>query len=783
MKDTNIIRETDEGFDVEFTVSFITYRSDDFAIFKAKDVGMDDSLRKVKRSQVSVKGIFPRCDVGDTFKARCVWENDDRYGYTLHSLYALRTLPSNLNGIKLFLIRNVKGVGEKTADRIVRCFGEQTFDKIKEGKLEGIKGLPEKTREGIEKKVMESETLENLSIFLFKKGVKNYKDVVDIYNMLGDDALEMISGNPYCICGSEDMHFFPIADTIALNSGMAPDSLLRREKIILFYLSSKKFVSGNIFERESELIPALTGMTMRLNIEALPLDSDLLAEAIIDLEESGQIVTETEYINGKISDHILFLPGSYKRECDIARIVSEMIRDDRKDFVMHLDAPIRRFEEEAGITLDDIQKKGVRMALTSRISILTGGPGTGKTLTINAVLRFISEKEPEAVVKLCAPTGRAARRMSEMTGMEASTIHRMLGLGPGNIRVCEDEVFEADYVIVDEASMIDQSLFHILIRAVYDAGASILLVGDRDQLPPVGAGLPFRDMIESGAVPAVRLSTLHRQAKESQININAKNILAGVTEIGEEGLSFDINRQDFFFFAAYTPEQINSLIIRSIDGLIRAGEKKEDIVVLSPMRKTEVGVREINLRLQSHLNPPSGDKKEVPSGNGVFREGDRVMQTRNDYSLGVFNGDTGYIRTIDEDGEEMTVTYEDFEIVDGKLTPKERDVVYDFGSLSEITLAYSTTVHKAQGSEYPIVIMPLSPLLFNTSRAILYTAVSRAKARFIFIGDTDSLRKGILNTDESKRNTRLRERIRGCLGLGNQSQSLIARTFTPMDIV
>lgn len=749
----------EEEFDVEFTVNFIVFKKDDFAIFKAKDVQMDDNYRRNSKNQISVKGLFPRCEVGDTFKAKCKWEYDDRYGYSLHSLYASRSLPSNLNGIKLFLIKNVKGVGVKTVDKIVKTFGESTFDRIKEGKLDEVKGISAKVKKRIEKKVAESESLEKLSIYLFKKGVKNYKDVVDIYNKFGEDAMDIVISNPYAICDAEDISKFPIADTIALNSGISEDSLLRREKVLLFYLNNNKFISGNIFERESTLIPALNSLINKLKMTPLPLSDHLLKEAIMDLEKSGQIVIETEYINGVINDHILFLPGSYKRECEIAEMVAEMVTEDSKGEIKGFREYIETYEKETGITLDEVQEKGVKMAITNKVSILTGGPGTGKTLTINAIIRYILNNEPDAEIKLCAPTGRAAKRMSELTGMEAYTIHRMLKIGPGNKKLSEEEL-EADYVIVDESSMIDQPLFHILIKAVYDAGASVLFVGDKDQLPPVGAGLPFKDLIESGAVPTVKLSTLHRQARESQININAKNILAGVTEIGEEGLRFDVNKQDFFFFAAYNSEQINSMIIRSIDGLMDVGVKKEDIVVLSPMKRTEVGVQEINIRLQQHLNPSSEDKVEISSGSNIFREGDRVMQTKNNYNLNVFNGDIGYIKKIDEEEEEVIVTYEDYEIIEGKLSPVEKDIVYDFGELSELILAYSTTVHKSQGSEYPIVIMPLSPLLFNNSRTILYTAITRAQSKFIFIGDTDSLRRGILRTDETKRNTRLRERLR-----------------------
>ena len=746
---------TEETFDVEFTISYVIFRSqtNDFAIIKASNVKMDEENRKNTHSQISVKGLFPRADAGDVYKAKCKWSYDNKYGYSLDALYPVRTLPSNINGIRHFLIKNVKGVGEKTVEKIIRAYGEASLDRIKEGGLDGIKGISEKIKKRIIKKVKDSESLERLSIYLFQKGVSNYNDVIDIYNEFGDDSLETIMANPYSIC-KNTLSRFPLADKIALNSGIDAESPNRKQRIILFYIHDNMFQSGNLFEKESDIKRNLYSFMNNNGIAPFNC-SDISAE-IEELIKSGQIKDEkTE------TDRLLYLPWIYKKEIEIAEMVKKMLLSNSKSKTYDISHFMKNYTKRTGIVLDTVQVKGVENAVNHKVSILTGGPGTGKTLTINAIIQCISYINPKADITLCAPTGRAAKRMSEMTGINASTIHRLLGLTANWEYTNDDTKLDTDYVIVDEASMIDISLFHILLRAVYEADATLILVGDKDQLPPVGAGLPFRDMIESGTVPVVKLQNLYRQAGESQININAQNILKGVTEIGEGGLQFDLTKQDFFFFPAYHPDQIINLTLKSFDALEKVGASIDDITILSPMKKTDVGVINLNRVFQNHLNPPSEEKMEVQLGSTIFREGDRVMQTQNNYTLNVFNGDIGKVYKIDDEEEEVIISYDDYKIENGKLVSDTKLVSYNYSILNELTLAYATTVHKAQGSEYPIVIMPLSPLLVNNSRTILYTAVTRAKTKFVWIGDTDSLRRGIERIEESKRNTRLRERLRG----------------------
>ena len=750
------VNEQEELFDAEFMINFIIYENptNNYVIAKARNLKTDAEI-KDSRSQITVKGIFPRIDVGSSFKGRCKWTYDKNYGYSLETFCPVLVLPSNIFGIKHFLMRNVKGVGEKTVDKIIKAYGEASLDRIKQGGLDGIKGIPQKTKKRIFKKVMESQTLEELSVYLFQHGVTNYTDVVDIYNEFGDEALDMIMSNPYSIC-KNTLSRFPLADQIALSSGFEVESSERRQRIILFYIHDNMFGSGNLFEKESDIIEHLEKFMRNRNITPFLCTPEIITKEIDSLSRSGQITLDT-FREG--TERLLYLPWVYKKEEDTATIINRMLRNNRDESYYDISGFMKGYEKRTGIRLDKVQQKGVENAVNHRISILTGGPGTGKTLTINAIIQCIKHLNRKAEIVLCAPTGRAAKRMSEMTGLPASTIHRLLGLSANWEFNGEDIELEADYVIVDESSMMDHSLFYILLKTVYESGAALILVGDKDQLPPVGAGLPFKDMIESGAVPVVKLENLYRQAGESQINTNAQAILRGITEIGDKGLQFDLNKQDFFFFPAYNPEQIITNMIKTIDALGKRGVNPDNITILSPMRKSDVGVINLNNIFQEHLNPASDAKDQIQFGSTIFRVGDRVMQTKNNYTLNVFNGDIGKIEKIDDEEEEVTVNFEDFRIENGKLVPETRAVVYDFKIVNELTLAYATTVHKSQGSEYPIVIMPLSPLLVNTTRSILYTAVSRSREKFIFIGDTESLRRGILRIEETKRNTKLRERL------------------------
>ena len=748
--------EKDELFEAQFTINFIVFEnpSNNYIIAKARDLKTDAEI-KDNKTQFTVKGVFPRIDSGSTFKGNCKWTFDSKYGYALETFCPVLVLPSNIFGIKHFLMRNVKGVGEKTVDKIINAYGEASLDRIRQGGLDGIKGIPEKTKKRIYKKVMESQTLEDLSVYLFQHGVTNYNDVVEIYNEFEDEALDMIQANPYSIC-KNSVSRFPLADRIALSSGFEADSPERKQRVILYYIHDNMFQSGNLFEKETDICNNLYRFMTSKGLAPFNYNKDTLAVEIDALSKSGQITIDY-FREG--TERLLYLPWVYKKEEDTAEMINKMLLNNIDSEVFDISDFLKIYEKETGIQLDPVQKKGVENAFNHKFSILTGGPGTGKTLTINAIIECIKYFRPKAEITLCAPTGRAAKRMSEMTSLPSYTIHRLLGLKANWETRNEDIELDTDYVIVDESSMIDHSLFHILLKAVFESDAALILVGDKDQLPPVGAGLPFRDLIESGAVPVVKLENLYRQAGESQINTNAKAILKGITDIGEKGLQFDLNKQDFFFFPSYTPEQIIENMIKTVDALAKRGVDSDNITILSPMKKTDIGVINLNNVFQNHLNPPSESKAEIKLGSTLFRLGDRVMQTKNNYDLNVFNGDIGRITEINEEDEKLTVSFDDFKIENGKLTPEARLITYEFRMINELMLAYATTVHKSQGSEYPIVIMPLSPLLVNLSRSILYTAVSRSKEKFIFIGDTESLRRGILKMEETKRNTRLRERL------------------------
>ena len=430
---------------------------------------------------------------------------------------------------------------------------------------------------------------------------------------------------------------------------------------------------------------------------------------------------------------------------------------------MSLQVFLDHLEDTTGMHLDNAQQDAVRYAYEYLFSIITGGPGTGKTQTLNTIIQYLKHTDKDCRITLAAPTGRAAQRMKEATNHEAYTIHRLLGIcNAEHINTLEvDTELDTDYLICDEASMIDAPLFNKLLNVVVASNVALILVGDKDQLPPVGPGMVFKELIESGVVPTTRLETLYRQAKESQIYSNAKKILNGIDYAGAGGLEFDIAKQDFFFLPGKNPEDIHRLLLKSIDSLLNLGTKPEDIMVLSSMRKSTVGVIYLNELLQQHLNPKTDEKSEMRNGTYLLREGDRVMQTKNNYDLAVFNGDIGIIENIDNDEDEVIVSFED----DSEITGK-RYVIYERTFISELELAYSITVHKSQGGEYPCVLMPFHPLLVNLSRSVLYTAVTRAKNRYVAIGDSRSFYEAINKTDNMCRYTLIQKRI--CQHIDNQ---------------
>lgn len=766
-----------ETFAVQYVVSDIIFSSDssDFVIFKAKNLIFDDGYEK-ELAEYIIKGDFKNISKGDSLKSNCEWVLDKKYGWQLLSLASFVVIPSNVRGIKRFLKKFIKGIGSVTVDKILKAYGVNTLDKIREdvSALTNIEGIGKKKAQSIREQILKYDGIEKLSLYLFQHNVTNFNDIVQIYEAGEDNALDKIKANPYCICDMLSISKFPLADTIALNSDFPCDSVCRVSKIILFYLSSISYMGGHMFELESVMVDKILYFLNKMRISTEGITSESFSDAINHLVSTDQIKVESSFIDDEFTtdsnNRLIYLSSMYTIESGIARLVKKILAKNgtNKKIKFNYDKFFKKYSASTGVISDKIQESAVINALENTFSILTGGPGTGKTQTVKEILDALLYRNKKINIALCSPTGRAAKRMSELTGYEACTIHRLLNLTPNeNNFSVEADLSDVDYIICDEASMIDAPLFYKLLSAVDEFDISLCLVGDKDQLPPVGPGLPFKDLIESNEVPITILQNLFRQAKNSQINTNAKKILLGETKLGTGGLEFDSNKQDFFFFVTKDIEKIHNLIIKSIDNLIKLGTNPDDIVVLSPMMKSPVGSLYINNIIQQYLNPKSSSKIEYHTKLYTLREGDRVMQTENNYNLQVYNGDIGKIIKIDNEEEEITVSFEDYDSPNA-----QKEVVYPFIHANELVLSYAITIHKAQGSEFKCVIMPLNPVLVNLSRNIIYTCITRAKQRFIFIGDPQSLSSGIRKTDNMHRNTLLKARLQSDLSFKNSEKRI-----------
>lgn len=742
-----------DSFRVLYKVDHVLYRNteNNFCILKAKNVEIEPDQDKCLKTYI-IKGVFSGIQESDTVKSICTWVNDPKYGWQLVSEFAMLQPPSNVSGIRNFLLKHVSGVGLTTINRVIAMYQSQTLEKIKESlsNLTCIPGVSPRKAELIRSQVLKNEKMEELAAYLFQNGITNYNDVVTIYDALKDDAVLKLKTNPYCICDCTSISRLPLADKLALGSGMKADNPIRIEKLVYYYLYIKAFETGNMYEYFSSIVTHIVPLLQKRNLYIDHLSKEMIEVAIKSLSGLNQIHTIT---NEKTGEQQVFLSSLYRIEYGIADFVKNLntssascTEDDKNKF-------FKQYIKDTGIIPDEKQEQAVVNAYTNRLSILTGNPGTGKTQTVKAIISFIEYMKPNVSIGLCSPTGRAAQRMTELTGHSAMTIHRYLGLYGENAEIGAD--ITDDYVIVDESSMIDAPLFYKLLLAVSRSKAALVLVGDKDQLAPVGPGLPFKEMIESGAIPTVVLNKLHRQASQSQINLNAKKVLSGVDGVTDR-LLCDRAKQDFFLYPLRNASDIRTTIIRIIDSLLSLGTNISDIIVLSPMKKSALGTWELNRMIQDHVNPASANKVEVTAHNFIFRVGDKVMQIKNNYEtewtinqnnklekgLGVFNGDLGVIQAIDKAEEKLQIGFDD-----------GRVAIYTFAMLSELELAYAMTVHKAQGTEIGCVIMPVHSCLVNLSRNIIYTAITRARERFIIPGDPKVLYNGINKTDNLKRNT------------------------------
>lgn len=703
-----------------------------------------------EEDEMTCVGTFSVISEGMYLKLRGEYVDHPTYGVQMKVESFEEQAPEDIQSIERYLGSGaIKGIGAALAARIVRRFKEDTFRIIEEEpeRLAEIKGISERKAMEISSQVEEKRELRQAMIFLQKYGI-SINLAVKIYHKYGSEIYSILQENPYRLADDIQGVGFKIADEIAARVGIRTDSDFRIRSGIQYALLQAAGEGHTYLPKEE-----LTKRTARL----LEIEPEYIEKHYMDLAMERKIILKETNGNVKV-----FASSYYLMEANTAAMLAEL--DIRYDVpVREMEDRIRRIEDSSGMELDELQKQAVQEAVQNGLFVLTGGPGTGKTTTINTIIRYFELEGMD--IYLAAPTGRAAKRMSETSGYEAKTIHRMLELNGGVEETAgfernESNPLGADVVIVDEMSMVDISLMHSLLKAIVP-GTRLILVGDANQLPSVGPGSVLRDIIESGKYQVVRLNKIFRQASQSDIVVNAHKINEGKEVI------LDNKSRDFFFLKRYDADVIISVVIQLIKQKLPkyVDAKPFDIQVLTPMRKGLLGVERLNRILQQYLNPKDTKKAEHEVGDRIFREGDKVMQIKNNYQLewevrskyglaidkglGVFNGDMGIVRQINDFAQTVTVEFEE-----GKM------VEYAYKGLDELELAYAITIHKSQGSEYPAVVIPLlngPKMLMN--RNLLYTAVTRARKCVTLVGDETVFEQMEHNVTEQVRYSGLIDRI------------------------
>ncbi len=713
---------------------------------------------------VTCTGTLSLTDAGENIEAEGEYTEHPTYGRQFKVARFRTVAPADADSMERYLGSGaISGIGEALAARIVRTFGDDTFRIIEDEpeRLSEIKGISERKARDIAAQFCEKKDTRDAISFLQQYGI-SYAMALRIYEVYGAEVYGILRENPYKLAEDVSGIGFRTADEIASKIGILRDSNFRMRSGLLYVLQLSGGEGHCYLPRE---------MLLQQAGELLDVDTDLLSPELENLAVDRKVIVKhdpaenTDRVYARTFYYAELNCASLLHELAAASLAEADLQSRQETFA----AQMENVEGALGIVLDDLQRQAVWESISHGVMILTGGPGTGKTTIINAMIRYFLSEGRE--IALAAPTGRAAKRMSEATGYEAKTIHRLLEMSGGLSGEHETAHFtrnaeyplEADVIIIDEMSMVDLFLFQALLEAV-PQGARLILVGDENQLPSVGAGQVLQDLLASECFPAVCLQTIFRQAAESDIVMNAHRI-----RMGQE-LTLDNKSRDFFLLERNDTDVIYKhmvqLVLENMPAYVHA--KPYDIQVLTPMRKGKLGVETLNVILQKYLNPPAPDKREYTFGETVFRENDKVMQIKNNYQLewevvsdygipvdkgmGVFNGDMGIIQTIDPHARTMTVEYDE-----------GRRVTYPFEQLNEIELAYCITIHKSQGSEYPAVILPLlsgPPVLLN--RNLLYTAVTRAKQCVTILGSKKLVQDMVANNCPNKRYTSLAARIREC---------------------
>ncbi|MCD7863700.1 MAG: ATP-dependent RecD-like DNA helicase [Lachnospiraceae bacterium] len=734
-------------------VERITYQNAEngFSVIKCRAKGFQDL--------VTVVGNMPDVHVGSVLTMQGQWRIDGKYGRQFSAEKWEETLPATTYGIEKYLGSGlIKGVGPKFAKRIVQKFGKDTLEVIETDpdNLIQVEGIGQKRVERIKKGWQEQKEIKNIMLFLQSHDVST-AHAVRIYKTYGNDSIKIVEENPYRLADDIWGIGFKTADQIAEKLGIEKDRFIRLRSGILYTLN-KLSESGHCYAVRDQLIDTAVKL---LEVEAPELEitldemlrvSDVIKDKVSPSGRQGELDRARRHpgVEGGLGqDEAIYLPPFYFSETGCAKRLLKLLSSERNTR-LDVDQVMARVEKNSKITYDEVQLLAIRQAVSSKVMALTGGPGTGKTTTTLGIIS--AYRMAGCKILLAAPTGRAAKRMSEATGVEAKTIHRLLEYQPADgYQKNEENPLQADVLILDECSMIDIMLMYNLLKALPDS-MTLILVGDTDQLPSVGAGNVLKDIIASGVVPVVRLTRIFRQAQGSRIIMNAHRINHGDMPDLRGGRD-----SDFFFASQETNEAAADLVVKyCTQNLPRYyhADAFRDIQVLTPMQRGVCGAANLNQLLQEAMNPTNIFLKR---GGTQYRLHDKVMQIKNDYDKEVFNGDIGIIVRVDTEDGELIVDYSDG-------TPSGcdgREVTYDVTELDELVLAYATTIHKAQGSEYPIVVMPFTMSHYvMLQRNLLYTGVTRAKKVLVLIGEKKAISYAVRNETTTSRNTKLAERLR-----------------------
>ena len=722
---TTAIAETLSGL-IEDVVFF--NEENGFAVIKVKASG--------HRDPVTIVGSLPSVNPGEWVSAQGRWVQDRQFGRQFRAELLTSTPPSTREGIEKYLGSGmVKGIGPTYAKKLVAKFGEGIFDIIENqsARLEEVDGIGPKRRRKIKDAWAEQKVIREIMVFLHSNGVSTSR-AVRIYKTYGDDAIEKVRANPYRLAEDIAGIGFKTADQIAQKVGIPVDSLVR----------ACAGLNHVLLEATGQGHCALPiGLLKDETGKLLLVNEQLIDTALQRTLAAGDLALES--IDG---EELIFLPALKRAEEGIAGRIRILSASASNYPPIVFDKAVAWCQERTGKEFAPSQREALKQALTSRVLIITGGPGMGKTTLVNAILLILRAKKVNCV--LCAPTGRAARRLSETTGLEAKTIHRLLEVQPGTGRFARNESnpVDCDLLVVDECSMVDVTLMNHLLRAL-PVRASLLLVGDVDQLPSVGPGMVLRNLIDSGVVPVVRLTEVFRQVAPRRIITTAHRVNEG--RMPEPGAKDG----DFFFMDRAEPEQIAETLVEMVKTRIPGKfrfDPLRDIQVLCPMNRGSLGIRELNVRLQEELNPARAGEPVAEKFGWKFRVRDKVLQTENNYDKDVFNGDIGQIVTIDPDEREVAVRF------------YQREVRYDYGELDELSLAYAITIHKSQGSEFPAVVIPLAMQQYLLlQRNLIYTAITRGKQLVIVIGQTKALAAAVRNNRTGQRFSGLLARLKSAL--------------------